>query len=133
MRQFYLIYPEISHTPCAKLPEDRAIEKSYTVGAELIPILQGVSGISETLMRKFPLSWSHYRLLIRIDEPFKREFYEAECITGNWSVNSFLSRSFPFYLIFMIGIHKSLQIASAVKLLISLCLGTVADLLVFGL
>ena len=31
MRQFYLIYPEISHTPCAKLPEDRAIEKSYTV------------------------------------------------------------------------------------------------------
>ena len=37
------------------------------------------------------------------------------------------------YLIFMIGIHKSLQIAPAVKLLISLCLGTVADLLVFGL
>ena len=33
----------------------------------------------------------------------------------------------------MIGIHKSLQIAPAVKLLISLCLGTVADLLVFGL
>ena len=70
MRQFYIIYPEISHTPCAKL----------------IPILQGVSGISETLIRKFPLSWSHYRLLIRLDEPFKREFYEAECIRGNWSV-----------------------------------------------
>jgi hypothetical protein len=32
------------------------------------------------------------------------------------------------YLIFMAGIHKSLQIASAVKLLISLCLGTAADL-----
>ena len=86
MRQFYFIYPEISHTPCAKLPEDRAIEKSYTVSAELIPILQGVSEISETLIRKFPLSWSHYRLLIYIDEPFKREFYEAECIRGNWSV-----------------------------------------------
>ena len=86
MRQFYLIYPEISHTVCAKLPEDRAIEKSYTASAELILILQGVSGISEALMRKFPLSWSHYRLLIYIDEPFKREFYEAECIRGNWSV-----------------------------------------------
>ena len=86
MRQFYLIYPDISHTVCAKLPEDRATEKSYTVGAKLIPILQGVSGISEMLMRKFPLSWSHYRLLIYIDEPFKREFYEAECIRGNWSV-----------------------------------------------
>ena len=86
MRQFYLIYPEISHTLCAKLPEDGAIEKSYTAGAELIPILKGVSGISETLIRKFPLSWSHYRLLIYIDEPFKREFYEAESIRGNWSV-----------------------------------------------
>jgi len=42
--------------------------------------------ISEALMRKFLLSWSHYRLLIRIDEPLKREFYEAECIRGNWSV-----------------------------------------------
>lgn len=73
MRQFCLIYPEISHTPFAKLPEDRATEKSYTVGAELIPILQGVSGISETMMQVFPLSWSHYRLLMHIEEPFKRE------------------------------------------------------------
>ncbi|MHB8276687.1 MAG: PDDEXK nuclease domain-containing protein [Candidatus Humimicrobiaceae bacterium] len=86
MRQFYLIYPEISHTVCAKLPEDRATKKSYTVSAELIPILQGVSGISEALMRKFPLSWSHYRLLMRIEEPFNREFYEVESIRGNWSV-----------------------------------------------
>ncbi|MBT9170910.1 MAG: hypothetical protein DDT18_01266 [Actinobacteria bacterium] len=86
MRQFYLTYPEISHTVCAELPEDRAAEKSYTVGTELIPISQAVSGISEALVRKFPLSWSHYRLLIHIDEPFKREFYEAECIRGNWSV-----------------------------------------------
>ena len=86
MRQFYIIYPDISHTPCAKLPEDWAIRKPYTVGAKLIPVLQGVSGISEALMRKFPLSWSHYRLLMRIDEPFKREFYEVECIRGNWSV-----------------------------------------------
>ena len=86
MRQFYLIYPEISHTPCAELPEDRATEKAHTPCAELIPILQEAPGISEALMRKFTLSWSHYRLLIRIDETLKREFYEAECIRGNWSV-----------------------------------------------
>lgn len=70
MRQFYLTYSEISHTVCA----------------ELIPISQTMFGIVETLSKKFPLSWSHYRLLMRIDEPFKREFYEAECIKGNWSV-----------------------------------------------
>lgn len=31
------------------------------------------------------LSWTHYRLLMRIEEPQKRSFYEIECATGNWS------------------------------------------------
>ncbi|MCJ7813635.1 PDDEXK nuclease domain-containing protein, partial [bacterium] len=85
MRQFYISYKEILHTSCAELP-DKAQKKTHTVRAELLPISQIVSGISETLVRKFPLSWSHYRLLMRLDEPFKREFYDAECIRGNWSV-----------------------------------------------
>ncbi len=85
MRQFYISYQKILNTPCAEL-EEKPQEKAHTVCAELAPISQTVSGISETLSRKFPLSWSHYRLLMRIEEPFKREFYEAECIRGNWSV-----------------------------------------------
>ncbi|MDO8733666.1 MAG: PDDEXK nuclease domain-containing protein, partial [Elusimicrobiota bacterium] len=85
MRQFYLIYPEIPHTSCAELPKSKS-GKSHTVCAELEPIFQTVSGILETLSREFPLSWSHYRLLMRLDEAFKREFYETECIRGNWSV-----------------------------------------------
>src|SRR4030042_6723313 len=86
MRQFYLTYSKISHTLCAKSSELGTAKKSHTVCAELQPISQTVSGISETLMRKFSLSWSHYRLLMRLDESFKREFYEAECIRGNWPV-----------------------------------------------
>ncbi len=82
MRQFYLAYPEISHTVCAELEEDKSSKKSHTVCAEFKPISQTESGISETLSREFPLSWSHYRLLMRLDEPFKREFYEAECKEG---------------------------------------------------
>lgn len=31
------------------------------------------------------LSWTHYRQLLKIDEPQKRSFYEIECATGNWS------------------------------------------------
>lgn len=31
------------------------------------------------------LSWTHYRFLIRIDEPVKRSFYEIECVNNNWS------------------------------------------------
>ena len=30
------------------------------------------------------LSWTHYRQLLRIDDPHKRSFYEIECATGNW-------------------------------------------------
>ncbi len=92
MRQFYLRYQnlQISQTASGKL----LAEKSQTLSGKLpddktgykIQKVQTVSGISETLMRKFPLSWSHYCLLMRLDEPFQREFYESECISGNWSV-----------------------------------------------
>ena len=80
MRSFYMTYPEqqIFQTLSGKLPLQKGKSDSQKI--------QTVSGISETLIRKFPLSWSHYCLLMRLDEPFKREFYEAECIRGNWSV-----------------------------------------------
>lgn len=31
------------------------------------------------------LSWTHYRQLIKIDDPSKRSFYEIECINNQWS------------------------------------------------
>jgi predicted nuclease of restriction endonuclease-like (RecB) superfamily len=31
------------------------------------------------------LSWTHYRLLMRIDDSHKRSFYEIESAAGNWS------------------------------------------------
>jgi predicted nuclease of restriction endonuclease-like (RecB) superfamily len=74
MRKFYLYYP-ISQTLSAK-----SEKKSHTLSS------QPSVAIPNTLSAKFPLSWSHYCLLMRLDEPYKREFYEAECIRGNWSV-----------------------------------------------
>ena len=32
------------------------------------------------------LSYSHILLLVGIDDPYKRAFYEMECMQGNWSV-----------------------------------------------
>ena len=32
------------------------------------------------------LSWSKWIELVRIDDPWKRAFYENECLKGNWSV-----------------------------------------------
>jgi len=31
------------------------------------------------------LSWTHYRILMRIEKPEARSFYEIECATNNWS------------------------------------------------
>jgi predicted nuclease of restriction endonuclease-like (RecB) superfamily len=35
---------------------------------------------------KFALSWSHYLVLMRIENPDERSFYEIECHNQNWSV-----------------------------------------------
>ena len=91
MRRFYLSYPiaipeTLSRELHSEKPQIASGKLSYLKVDENIKKIQTVSGTSKALMRKFPLSWSHYRLLIRIDESFKREFYEAECIRGNWSV-----------------------------------------------
>lgn len=31
------------------------------------------------------LSWTHYRMLLKVDEPAQRAFYEIEAIQNNWS------------------------------------------------
>jgi hypothetical protein len=31
------------------------------------------------------LSWTHYRLLLRVDKPEARGFYEAEVVNAGWS------------------------------------------------
>lgn len=69
----FLINQTVSNKSQSKIVRNRSAELS-------------ISQIWQTLSAKFPLSWSHYCLLMRIAESFKREFYEAECIRGNWSV-----------------------------------------------
>lgn len=36
--------------------------------------------------RAFPLSWTHYARLIRVQNSYARKFYEAEALRGGWSV-----------------------------------------------
>lgn len=49
-------------------------------------------GKSETVSRKFDLSWSHYVFLMRLDRR-ERNFYELESIENNWSLRE-LKRQF---------------------------------------
>ena len=92
VRQFYLIYGDIKkrYTLCSESGKPVEPNIRHTPRSELIPLkllpekFQAMP--MESFNMLFPLSWSHYRLLMRIDESFKRDFYEAECIRGNWSV-----------------------------------------------
>ncbi|MBD2752503.1 PDDEXK nuclease domain-containing protein [Spirosoma validum] len=51
---------------------------------ETYSIQQTVS--AELQQPSFQLSWSHYLILMRIDNPDQRRFYELECVANNWSL-----------------------------------------------
>ena len=113
MRQFYLCYSledaaetaendlsEKSETPSRKLvegPENDLSEKSETLSRKLEESAENkVLEKSETpsrifeldeLAECFPLSWSHYSLLVkRCQNQDERDFYESEALKGGWSV-----------------------------------------------
>jgi predicted nuclease of restriction endonuclease-like (RecB) superfamily len=75
MRFFYKTYAlPISSTPVTKLAD---LENSA--------FFQSTESIYEMQSRKFILSWSHYLILMRIDNPNERRFYEIECAAQNWT------------------------------------------------
>jgi predicted nuclease of restriction endonuclease-like (RecB) superfamily len=96
-RDFYATYPglllhRISHAlrgessvrPGTRIPH---AARGLLENGGMLPV------ISEALPRKSwkpgllhpTLSWTHYRMLLKADEPDKRAFYEIEAIKNNWS------------------------------------------------
>ena len=89
-RTFYRAYGEIQPTVSGELTaaalqfaiqptpsgELTAAEKT---AAELVKSVQ-------SLIRRFPLGWSHYVELLTIDSPDERRFYEIEAAANQWSV-----------------------------------------------
>lgn len=43
------------------------------------------------------LSWTHYRLLLKVERPEVREFYMEECIAANWSTRQLDRQISSFY------------------------------------
>ena len=52
------------------------------------------------------LSWSHYRLLMKIDNDPRREFYLKECAESNWSVRQLERQITSFYYERLIATQK---------------------------
>lgn len=88
MRQFYLVY-SIPQTVSA----ESQIAKSETLSRKSDEriIQQTLSARSQIPV--FKLGWSHYLILMRMDDISERNFYEIESIQNNWKVRE-LKRNF---------------------------------------
>ncbi len=80
---FYRVFPEIVRTVPA--------QSKYLLPTAILSDKEKVRTVSTQL--QLPpeklintLSYSHLELLVVLDDPLKRAFYEIECIRGNWSV-----------------------------------------------
>lgn len=92
-RVFYRVYPQIRQSAVGELSADMVL----TMGQPLVgELAAGISSpaVSNSVARLPPplppplvlrLSWTHLLELIRLDDPWKRAFYENECLNGNWS------------------------------------------------
>jgi predicted nuclease of restriction endonuclease-like (RecB) superfamily len=53
------------------------------------------------------LSWSHYRLLMKIDDQSRREFYARECVEAAWSVRQLERQINSFFYERLLATQKS--------------------------
>ncbi len=75
--------------------EDEIIQSGIGQFGQVFEIIQSGIGQLETVYDKVPfkLSWTHYQVLMRIEDRDGRDFYEKEAIRSNWNVNT-LKRQF---------------------------------------
>jgi len=89
IRRFYLVY---SDSVNSVYPIESFATPLWKSSGEIPQTLSGklTDGKYETPSRnseppRFELSWSHYLLLMRIEDPVERAFYEREAAQGVWS------------------------------------------------
>lgn len=94
IRQFYLVYGNLTDSVCQIENDKHCLSNCDTDAPQLeqhcLPNSQMVRGERVNEL-KFTLSWSHYLILMRIESPDARSFYEIECTQQQWSVRQ-LSR-----------------------------------------
>ena len=53
------------------------------------------------------LSWSHYRLLMKLEDDSRREFYGRECVESGWSVRQLERQINSFFYERLLATQKS--------------------------
>jgi len=93
---FYRSYPQIVRTlsaPLSLLSQTFEFANQYLqgdVGEGEACKVRTASALSEDAAEKLliRLSYSHFEQLVALEDPQKRDFYEVECLRGNWSVRA---------------------------------------------
>ncbi|GAB2792233.1 PDDEXK nuclease domain-containing protein [Rhabdobacter roseus] len=84
-RLFYLTYPQLGFSVADQFfLQDSTLFPSQKVGTVTPQFIDKLQVPAEKIFSR--LSYSHIELLLNIDDPLKRTFYELECIKGTWSV-----------------------------------------------
>jgi len=90
MRLLYLHYPQlrthISATMTRHLADLSGLEQGSPISATVSRKSEPAGPTPLSGERLLQFSWSHLVELVRLDDPWKRAFYENECLKGSWSV-----------------------------------------------
>lgn len=82
-RTCFLVYPQCSELiPYAVIPESSLRLENIPISAT--PSQKLPAPLSSQLLTRF--SWTKLQELLRIDDPWKRAFYDNECLKSHWSV-----------------------------------------------
>ena len=87
-KKFFIVYSNSANTVCriGDRNDKQCLQNSKAVSNTIL--LPKQIAMAEPV---FTLSWSHYLILMRIENPDARSFYEIECTQQQWSVRQ-LSR-----------------------------------------
>ena len=93
-RIFYRLYPQMCQSAIGELPVGGLLQIRQALIGESTSPEKSSPPVSKLPDQPRPLppvmvlrlSWTHLLEIIRLDDPWKRAFYENECLKGNWSV-----------------------------------------------
>lgn len=88
MRRFSRHYPQLAGSisaPLVRISTTLAENSDRLISAPAVrkSATDAPTPLSPELLLR--LTWTHLADLVRIDDPWKRAFYEIECLNGNWS------------------------------------------------
>ena len=92
MRRFYLTYghliPQTTMSETmSRIFTPEISEATSRISATMIKSIPALSqAVSGELLQQIKLSWSNYVILLTIDNPDERRFYEIEAAENSWSV-----------------------------------------------